>query len=109
MMTVVQFRRFSNLSTMIAIDQLKSGRNISWENTQHNMKPRISVGDVITIRAVRTLDEILQDDLILCKPDKHVVLGVVGEKRSDRVRVNDVGGKKLGWATLSHIYGKARQ
>lgn len=94
---------------MITIDQLKSGRNVSWTNTQHNMKPRINVGDVITIRTVRTLDDIAKDDVVLCKPEKNVVLGVVGEKRSDRVRIDDVGGKKLGWATLPHIYGKARQ
>lgn len=97
------------MSTMIAIDQLKSGRNVSWENTQYNMRPRISVGDVITIRPIKSLDDVANDEVILCKLDKHAILGIAGERRSDRIRVNDVSGNKLGWATLTRIYGKARR
>lgn len=96
------------MSKLLAfIDTLREGRSVEFPHSGGYLVPRIRNGE--TVKVVPTsLDKVQKDDIVLCRLDGRIALGVVGDFRSDRAKIIDMAGKKMGWATQAHIYGKAK-
>lgn len=92
--------------SLLLIDELRAGRNVTVVQCGNSMRPLISDGDSVTLKPVASLAQLQPGEVVYCRPDRKCLLGIVGAARSDRVQIIDYTGRKLGWATLPHVYGR---
>jgi len=89
------------------VDDLRAGKSVEYPHTGGYLAPKVRNGETVKVFPA-TLSDLNPEDIVLCRIDGKIILGMVKDFRSDRAMISDVAGKKMGWATNAHIYGKAK-
>lgn len=93
--------------SMLLVEKLKKEGQIKFRPTGNSMNPKIKSGELVTINAVSSLDEVEVGDAVYCKVKGRIMLHLVSAKKDGQVQISNLSGHVNGWTKT--VYGKLVQ
>ena len=105
--------RLREVRNKLLKEKLLSGDTVCYRSSGWSLYPRVSCGDMTTYRPVRSADEVLVGDIVLCEvqPRSRFYAHLVSIKKWGdweekwEFRISNINGYENGWCYIEHIHG----
>lgn len=87
------------------ITRLKAGETVKFRPRGNSMSPTIESGQLCTVEPV-TADQLVVDDVVLCKVGGAEYLHIVKAREGDRFQIGNNRGRINGWIGAAAIFGR---
>ena len=91
------------------VEKLKKEGQIKFRPKGNSMQPKIKSGELVTINAVVSLDEVEVGDAVFCKVKGKIMLHLITAKKDGQVQISNNHGWVNGTIGIKNIFGKLVQ